>query len=311
MDNNFNNLSLVQLVYKWKWHIIVITLVAALCGAIFSSSKFITPLYKSEAIAYPANITPYSDESETEQMLQIINSQSIIDSIIEKYDLWTDYKIDRNYQFAKTYLMLEYHDKIKISKTPYEAVSIVVSDKDPVVACNIAKDILYYYDQKVSKMHRDKLGEVVVMYERQLSEKQHNIDSLKQRLSEIGTSYGVTDVPNQSREVTRSYLNGSGKASNLKDNIEQYGAEVLDLHTKIAAEGNTYVAIKCDYEKELRFFNSNLTYSNIVTEPYPADKKTYPVRWVIVALSGLGALLLTILVLFIIENRKRFIPTEQ
>lgn len=311
MDNNFNNLSLVQLVYKWKWHIIVITLVAALCGAIFSSSKFITPLYKSEAIAYPANITPYSDESETEQMLQIINSQSIIDSIVEKYDLWTDYKIDRDYQFAKTYLMLEYHDKIKISKTPYEAVSIVVNDKDPVVACNIAKDILYYYDQKVAKMHRDKLGEVVIMYERQLREKQNNIDSLKQRLSEIGTSFGVTDVPNQSREVTRSILNGSGKASNLKDNIEQYGAEVLDLHTKIAAEGNTYVAIKCDYEKELRFFNSSLTYSNIVTEPYPADKKSYPVRWVIVALSGLGALLLTILVLFIIENRKRFIPAEQ
>ena len=28
MDNNFNNLSLVQLIYKWKWHIIIITLVA-------------------------------------------------------------------------------------------------------------------------------------------------------------------------------------------------------------------------------------------------------------------------------------------
>ena len=87
MDNNFNNLSLVQLVLKWKWHILIITLVAALCGAIFSSSLFITPLYKSEAVAYPANISPYSDESETEQMLQIINSQSIMDSIIEKYDL--------------------------------------------------------------------------------------------------------------------------------------------------------------------------------------------------------------------------------
>ena len=34
---------------------------------------FITPLYKSEAVAYPANVTPYSDESETEQMLQIIS----------------------------------------------------------------------------------------------------------------------------------------------------------------------------------------------------------------------------------------------
>ena len=311
MDNNFNNLSLVQLVYKWKWHIIIITVAAALCGAIFSGSAFITPLYKSEAIAYPANISPYSDESETEQMLQIINSQSIVDSIVEKYDLWTDYKIDRNYQFAKTYLMLEYHDKIKISKTPYEAVSIVVNDKDPFVACNIAKDILYFYDQKVSELHHDKRAEVVVMYERQLREKQQAIDSLKQRLSDIGQNYGVTDVPNQSREITRSFLAGSGKANDLKMNIELYGAEVLDLHTKIAAEGNTYVATKLDYEKELRFFHSQLTYSNIITEPFPADKKSFPVRWVVVALCGLSALFLSILVIFIIENRKRFVAENK
>ena len=311
MDNNFNNLSLVQLIYKWKWHIIVITLVAAICGAIFSSSTFITPLYKSEAIAYPANISPYSDESETEQMLQIINSQSIVDSIVEKYDLWTDYKIDRNYQFAKTYLMLEYHDKIKISKTPYEAVSIVVNDKDPMVACNIAKDILYFYDQKVAKMHRDKVGEVVAMYERQLGEKQRGIDSLKQRLSDLGTQFGVANYSGQLREITRGYINGSARATELKTNLELYGPEAIDLETKIVAEGNTYTSIKMDYEQELRFFNSNRTYSNIVTEPYPADKKSYPVRWVVVALSGLGAFLLTILVLFIIENRKKFIPAEQ
>ena len=77
------------------------------------------------------------------------------------------------------------------------------------------------------------------------------------------------------------------------------------------AEGNTYTSIKMDYEQELRFFNSNLTYSNIVTEPYPADKKSYPVRWVVVALSALGALLVTIHVLFVIEIRKKFIPSEQ
>ena len=36
-NNNFNSLSLVQLIFKWKWHILIITVVAALCGAIFSS----------------------------------------------------------------------------------------------------------------------------------------------------------------------------------------------------------------------------------------------------------------------------------
>ena len=311
MDNNFNNLSLVQLIYKWKWHILVITLVAALCGAIFSSSTFITPLYKSEAIAYPANISPYSDESETEQMLQIINSQSIIDSIVEKYDLWTDYNIDRNYQFAKTYLMLEYHDKIKISKTPYEAVSIVVNDKDPQVACDIARDILYFYDQKVAKLHRDKVSEVVEMYAQQLMLKQQDIENLKQQLADLGTNYGMANYVGQSREITRGYLNGSARATELMRNLEQYGPEAIDLENKIIAEATTYVDVKLDYEQELRFLNSNLTYSNIVTEPYPADKKSYPVRWVVVALSGLAALLLTILVLFIIENRKKFVPAEQ
>ena len=311
MNNNFNNLSLIQLILKWKWHILIITVVAAICGAIFSSATFITPLYKSEAIAYPANISPYSDESETEQMLQIINSQSIADSIIEKYDLWSHYKIDRNYQFAKTYMMYEYHEKIKISKTPYEAISIVVNDKDPVIACNIANDILHFYDQKVAQLHRQKVGEVVAMYERQLALKQQGIDSLKQQLTDLGIQYGISNYTGQAREITRGYLNGSAKATELKHNIELYGAQAVDLETKIVAEGNSYVSIKRDYEQELRFYNSNLTYSNIVTEPYPADKKSYPVRWIVVSLCGLGAFLLTILVLFIIENRKRFVPAEK
>lgn len=307
MDNNFNNLSLVQVVLKWKWHIIIITVAAAILGAVFSSSMFITPLYKSEAVAYPANISPYSDESETEQMLQIINSQSIMDSIIEKYDLWTDYKIDKNYKFGRTYMINEYRSKIKISKTPYEAVSITVMDKDPFVACDIARDILNFYDQKVHFLHTQKVGEVVTMYKRQLDEKQRNIDSLKQRYTEISTKYGITDISSQTREVAKSLLSGSTKASEMRDNLEQYGAEIHDLHTKIAAEGNTYVATKLDYEKELRFFHSQLTYSNIITEPFPADKKAFPVRWVVVALSAMGAFLLSIIVVFVIENRKRFI----
>ena len=307
MDNNFNNLSLVQVILKWKWHIIIITVAAALCGAIFSGSAFITPLFKSVAVAYPANISPYSDESETEQMLEIINSTSIMDAIVEKYDLWNDYKIDRNDQFARTYMINEYRSKIKIAKTPYEAVSITVMDKDPETACGIARDILNFYDEKVHTLHKEKVGEVVAMYERQLREKQHDIDSLKKRYTDICTTYGISDISSQSREVTKSMLGGSAKATEMQANMEKYGAEIIDLQTKIAAEGNTYVSIKVDYEQNLRFYNSDLTYSNIITEPFPSDKKAFPVRWVVVALSALGALLLSIVVVFVIENRKRFV----
>lgn len=311
MDNNFNNLSLIRLIVKWKWHILIITVVAAICGAIFSSSRFITPLYKSEAIAYPANISPYSDETETEQMLQIINSQSIVDSIIEKYDLWTDYKIDRNYQFAKSYMMYMYHENIKITKTPYDAISIVVNDKDPVTACNIAKDILKFYDLKIRSLHRIKSGEIATMYAQQLSNKQQDLENWKQQLVDLGTNYGVTNYEQQSKEITKAYLSGSAKATELKHNLEQYGPEQIELENKIVEESTSYVEIKEEYEEHSRILYANLTYSNIISEPYPADKKCYPVRWVIVLFSGLGAFLLTLLILFVIENKKRLLPTEK
>ena len=193
--------------------------------------------------------------------------------------------------------MLEYHDRIKISKTPYDAVSIVVNDKDPQVACNIAKDILYFYDKKVGQLHRDKEKDVVIMYEKQLAMKQQGIDSLKKEYNELGSDMDLLGL------ITQSVKGGKGQQNSSN-------SHALDLTTKIITEGMNYAVVHLEYEKELRFMISDLSYSNVITEPYPADKKSYPVRWVIVALCGLGAFLISILVLFVIENRRKFVPAK-
>ena len=75
MDNYFNNNSLLKAIFKWKWHIIALTLVAAILGAVFSGPTFITRKYKSEAILYPHGLSEFSDETYTEQMLQVMESQ--------------------------------------------------------------------------------------------------------------------------------------------------------------------------------------------------------------------------------------------
>lgn len=309
MDNSFNNLSIIQLIFKWKWQLLIITLVAAIIGAI--GSFLIKPLYKSEAVVYPANSSPLSEESRTEQMLQILASQTIADSIISKHDLWTDYKIEPGKPSAKAYMMQEYKSKIKISKTEYEAISIVVLDQDPQVACDIANDILYYYDQMMERLHNEKIGEVITMFEAQLAKQQQLADSLKTRYTELSTEYGITDIGAQSREVTKSYLSGSSKASELKENLEQHGSDLIELQARYSGAIGGCIAIKNEIDGQLRFYNGHMTYSYIVTEPYPADKKAYPVRWVIVAISAAAAFLLTFLILFIYENRKRFLPAEK
>ena len=311
MNNYFDNTPMIQTIFKWKWHIAVITLVAAILGAVFSGSKFITPMYKSEATLYPSNIAAYSDETTTEQMLQIMQSNEIMDSVVEKFGLMKHYKIDKSYKYWKTAIINEYRDNVKISRTPYDAVLIKVLDKDPETACGMVNEIIRLYDMKVAKMHKSKRLEVVNMFKAQLDAKQHFIDSLKQRMTELSTTYGVLDYISQSREVTRGYLrtDGGSKVNNdgveeLKGNIENYGSEIISLINLIEAENTTFSQVKLDYEQELRFYNAEMTYSNVISEPFVSDKKAYPVRWVVVALCALAACFMSILVVYVMESRK-------
>ncbi|MCO5265315.1 MAG: Wzz/FepE/Etk N-terminal domain-containing protein, partial [Lentimicrobium sp.] len=99
MDNYFNNIHLMRIFIKWKWHLLSIVLFAAVLALIFSGSFFIKPRYKSFALVYPSNIAPYSDESESEQMLQWLQSSDIKDSIIKKFNLSKHYKIDSSYKY--------------------------------------------------------------------------------------------------------------------------------------------------------------------------------------------------------------------
>ncbi len=314
MDNFFNSSNLLNLVNKWKYHLLIIVGIAALLAAIFSGPTFITPMYKSYAVVYPANVEPYSEESETEQMLQIMGSQDITDSVIKKFDLPRHYEIDPNYKYFRTVLLYEYNQNVKISKTPFESVLIEVFDKDPDTARLMVNAILNFYDHKVSRLHKDKYVEVVDMYSNQLEFKRQNLDSLKQIMFELGTEYGLFEYEFQSQEIMRGYLKtltGSGadrvntsEVKRLLENMEQKSGQLIEVVQMIQDESRAYVEVKIDYEMALRFIASDMTYSNIVTYPYVADKKSYPIRWLIVVVVSIAAFVFALLTILFIEKRK-------
>ena len=295
MDKYFNNLPLLKVIFKWKWHIVAVTIVAAVSGAIFSGPKFITPKYKSEAIVYPNGLSEFSDETYTEQMLQIMESQEIIDSVVKIFDLMKHYEIDPNYKYAKTALMGEYHDRISISKTPYDAVRIKVLDKDPQMACDIANEIVRLYDVKFGILHKTKKWENVRLFERQLSQKTSFIDSLTKELAK------VTDEGNI---LNYQYLSKGNSTAFFSSNNDNSGnvSKAIALVELIASETAIYSDVRQFYEEELRQAQGEMTYSNVVSYPSVSDKKASPVRWIIVALCGIGAFLLSILVVAAIEN---------
>jgi len=313
MDNLLNSSNLLQLLDKWKVHLLVIVVVAAILGMVFSGPAFITPLYKSYAVAYPANIDSYSEESNTEQMLQILNSQDITDSMIAAFDLGNHYNINKKYKYYRTALLDRYHDRISINKTPYESVMIEVLDSDPVVAKEMVSKMLHLYDWKVASLHKSKYAEVVKMYKEGLARKRHDMDSLKSILTYLGEKKGIFQYEYQSQEITKGYLGTIGggvshidkkESKRLFKNMGENSGQLIEVSEMLRDEAATYVETKKDLELAERFLYSKMTYSNIITYPSIADKKSYPIRWLVVAVVAIAAFIFALVVVLFIENRK-------
>ncbi|NCC72984.1 MAG: hypothetical protein EOM06_06265 [Sphingobacteriia bacterium] len=313
MDKYFANTNLLKMLFKWKIHLAVILLISIVLAAIISSPLFITPKFRSHAIIYPSNVMPYSEESESEQMLQFLQSRDIRDQLIAKYDLAKRYKIDSSYKYFQSTINYEYNKNVKISKTPYESVRIEVFDADPVIACKMTEDIIAFYNKKVLNTHKEKYGEVVQFIQDRLEAKKAEIDSIERIHENLRVNFGIIDYPNQSREVARGFLrtvDGNNAAQNinskevlqLKKNLEQFGGDWIFYNDRLYQLVGEYSKIKVDLDDALMNYNKKITYANVVSAPYPADKKAYPVRWIIVAVTAVGALFLSLIAVLLIEN---------
>lgn len=306
MNSFFNSKLILEILLKWKIHLVAIAIIAVLLSVFFSSPIFMTPLYKSYATLYPSNISPYSDESETEQMVQLLQSRDIRDSIIHRFDLASHWGIDSGYQYFKSTMEWEWSQKVHVGKISNEAVEVEVLDSDPQMACDIATAIVEYYNLKVRNLHREKFEEVVVNYNYIMQVKKGYLDSLKSRAQALGVEYGILQYEAQTREVMRAWFQnkGSAEVQKYKKNLESYGGEMQLLSEMMRAESEGFSTLKLDADRALLDFHRKYTHANVLSKPFPADKKSYPIRWLIVVFSTMAALFLAILIIGVIEQRK-------
>ncbi len=315
MEYQFNSRESWHILKKWKYHLLGVVLVAAVLAAVFSGPRFITPRYKSYAVVYPDNIWSYSKESTTEQMIQIFQSQGIVDSMIRKFHLGHHYKIDPHYKYYLTELLRQYHENVSISKTSYEAVNVSVLDKNPDTAKLMVDALLYFFNRKVRSMQEEKHREQAEAFKRQLQRETFTMDSIKNRLRELGTQKGIFEYDYQSQQIMMAYLRNvqsgpeavnSKEAKRLAENMGKYGGELVQLINLLEQEAKIYAKVKLNYENEYRKSVARVTYTNVVSRPYVPDKKAYPIRWLIVAVAVVAAFVLALVVISFVERKQRF-----
>ncbi len=314
MNNFFDNQRILTLIWKRKIHFVIVGIIAIVLSAIFSGPTFIRPMFKSVARVYPTNISTISDESETEQMLEIMNSNDIKLKMFNTFDLGSVYKIQKDDPHYLSYMFDIYNKNVSTSKTEYETVEISVMDYEPERAKVMCDSLIHFYNVKVGAMHKAKSLEMVQITKNLLYKKHVEYDSLKLRLNEIRAESGIFSFNAQSPEITRGYMNtlntGKGasndgkKIEKLYNNLAEKGSEIQWLENQNRKTINEIDSVAVLHERYLIEYEKDITYSHVVEHPIVADKKSYPVRWLIVAFSTFSAVFLALLVFLVLDYRK-------
>ncbi|HAH22189.1 MAG TPA: hypothetical protein DCL77_00185 [Prolixibacteraceae bacterium] len=315
MTNYFNNQNLLEIVWKWKKHLIIVGILAILLSAFFSSALFIKPKYKSTARIYPSkNIYVFSEESQSEQILEIISALDIKLRVIDAFNLSEVYKISKQEPQYLTYMLTEFNDNVKFKKTEFETIEIQVLDTDPKRACAMCDSIVTFLDDKVRSLHRLKYEEVVRIARKDYAVLSHQVDSVEAKLDFIRKEYGIVDYNAQAKEITKGMVKvlsdqkkgttGGKEIEKWMENFKEKGGEfaLLDQQQKLLVVQRS--ELKKLLDAAISDATKKIIYGLKVESPVPADKKAYPARMFIVLISTLAALFVALLAILVIENKR-------
>lgn len=255
-----------------------------------------------------------STESETEQLLEIISSDDIKFRVFDAFKLDEIYKIHKSDPQFITYMLSEYNSNVSAKKTEFETVELSVLDQDPKRAAQMCDSIIRYYNDKVREMHSAKNREVVKIVSDNIKIRTLEQDSLLILLNQQRKKYKILDFNTQVRDVTRGYMDalaagqentvGEREIKKLYDNLSEKGGEAYILERRFIKTNMAIDSLKTLYDINLSEANKVITYCHVVEKPVPADKKSYPVRWMLVSMTLFASLFLSLLMFILLDYRK-------
>jgi len=326
-SNYFDSTSLFEFFWRWRKQLFIIVVVAGIVSV--AVSYLIHERYKSTVIMFPVqsnaiskalltddmsgkqDVLQYGEEEQAEQMLQILYSDEIRQRICDKYKLMQHYRIDPNDRYKNTRLYEIYSENISFKRTEFLSVKIEVLDESPDTAAFIANDIAALLDSTKMRIQQDRALQAFNIVESAYLTKQADVQRMTDSMRTLN-QLGVFDVETQSEHLNELYFIALSKN-------DERAIKALDVQRKVLADyGSAYTSVrenlyiqreqlnllKKKYEEAKIDKDEALTYKFIVNKGYKAERKSYPVRWLIVAVTTISSLVFGVLLLILYDNIK-------
>jgi len=318
--------NLFILLYKWRKPIMIVSVVAAIVSA--AVSLIMKERYRSTVVLYAEqqhsfgaqlledvqkeDILTFGEEEDAERLLQVINSDKVRNRIIEKYQLWDVYEIKKDQRGANTLIAREYQDNVSAKLTKFGSVEVSVLDEKPERARDMANDIAVFADSVANKMTSDRAMTAYKYAEGSLLNLQNEVQVMEDSM-QVLQQMGVYSYIDQIAALTEMYGTAiaSGhpdRAQKIKDQMDflsKYGTAYVKLEVNLKEAYEKLNVLRKRYDLMKIDVESKIPVMRIVDQASAADKKAFPIRWLIVAMSTASAFVFTFIFLLILDNFKR------
>jgi LPS O-antigen subunit length determinant protein (WzzB/FepE family) len=327
-QKSFDSTNLLVFLYSYKKPIITITVVAAIVSA--AVSFMIQEKFLSTVILFPAStnsiskslmtqdvtgkldINAFGEEEQAEQLLQILNSDDISGYIRNKYNLMKHYGFKSDENFALTNTVKQYQENVTFKRTEFNSVRIDVLDHNKDTAALIANDISDRLDSVRTRMQQERALIGLRIIEDEYKSMQTYMKSMDDSLTAIRKK-GLTDFEVEVEQLTKAYYEALSKGNSsivkeLEKKLEifaEYGSAYRSLTENLEFEREQLALLRAKYEETKADATRSLSTKFVVNQAWPAEKKAYPIRWLIVLVSTFSAFLLTILGIIALENFRK------
>ena len=305
MNQEFNLITAIKTILKWKWPILAVTIASGVIAAIFSVF-IMDEWFLSWSTVYPTNqamsdrnaifsaeataVDYFGDKSDVNRVLTIANSNPVINFIIDSFKLAEHYQVDTAKLYWKTIVRKKFEKKYEAIKTERDAVQISVYDTDPVLASAMVNTIVNKIDA-LNKAHinQSKL-KIFTTIKSQILAMQERVNAYSDTLALLGEKYQIKVSSGTQESII---VDGSDYSAvqNYKTILAQQMGATKELNNLINIDGQMEVALK-----------NNETSLYILEAAFPADRREKPVRSLIVLLTVLITAFVAVLSALLLEQ---------
>ena len=274
MNPEFNLIAVIKTLLKWKWHIIAITILAAI-GAVIMTLFVMKPYYQSFALVYPTNQSMgdrnalfgndavdaesyyYGSKHDANRIITIATASNLVQYIINKYNIAEHYEFAGK-KYAASNTTEEFMKNYTVYKTDKDAIRINLIDTDPELAAEIVNEVVATIENETTRPIEANKKQLAELFATKKKEKEAELKALETELLALKTKSNEYDL------LKSTYDNAQADYYEIAKLSEQY-----DLAAKQSMAG-----------------------IEIIEHAYPAERKLKPVRSKIVVATTFIAFIL-------------------